>query len=115
MSRKLVVTKRQAIRDCKKIWKLVANGQAKSKFDALKKLPEMYNKYGIEHSYCPLCTYTEQFENRANQSCTLHCPFCIQYGYYCTGIGTGSKLPDRLYDYSANPVSFAKKILALKE
>jgi len=106
MPKKLFVTKRQAIRDCKKIWKLVAEGKATDKFDALRQLPDILYKY-FDFAQCPLCAYAYNKEGAETPSaCRKYCPYYLTYKAYCTSF---------YCSYTGNPIAFAKRILALKD
>jgi hypothetical protein len=99
---KLLVTKRQAIRDCKKIWRLVAEGKAKDKYDALNQLPDLYMKYKTEHNYCPLCTYAS---GKVYRDMCSACPYFCTYGFDCMAYP----------NFVDQAILFAQNILKLKE
>lgn len=101
MGKKLEFTKAEAIRDCKKIWKLVLRGDASSKSEALAQLPDLKSKYDCSMG-CPLCAYTDQFE----ESCEKHCPYFKKYNETCCG-------KDVTINYRGTPRSFAKRIKEL--
>lgn len=97
-------SKRQAIRDCKKLWRKVAEGKARDKYDALFLYPQFY-KYKNE---CPFCEYVKQkgFIGFHPTECVKPniCPLVQQTGHNC------------LYaDFITQPKEFEKIILALKE
>jgi len=105
MFRKLAITRKEAIIDCKTIWKLVADGIVDNKQEALYLLPTLHHKY-FDSSSCPLCAYSTQFEHRSFSSCIDHCPYYEQYGEYCQ---------DTLgVDWLLTPKEFAQRIMNLK-
>jgi len=99
MGKKLYVTKKQAIADCKTIWKLVLDKNLLSKREALNLLPEMDNKYPYEG--CPLCSYVDQFSHY--EACTRHCPYYAKYNRKCWDYPS----------YEENPQEFAKLVMEL--
>jgi len=90
------MTKREAIRECKRLWKeIVGSGLGKRKFlwetnEGKKWLDKGYD------SECPLCEY----DNAGCDDCPLH----LQYGESCTSLG-----------YSRNPKTFYEYVKGLKE
>ncbi len=103
--KELSVTKRQSIRDCKKIWKPVAEGKAKTKEEALSLMPDLKIKYSDYYS-CPLCAYViAKSGDIRYEDCSLYCSYYLTYEKYCEDYPS----------YDDNPVLFAQHIMKLKE
>jgi hypothetical protein len=97
MSRpKLIITKREAIRLSKKMWRLVLTGEAKDKSDA-------QDKSGVKY-HCALCTYERQFQYDKKE-CS-HCPLVVQLHTSCSTLK---------HHYMYQPVKFAKLVVKLKD
>ena len=95
MAKKLSITKHDAIRQCKEIWKLVLDGQARDKYEAC-------IKAGYRYRYlCPLCDYDAQF---GSNNCDK-CPLVTQLHTECMSIGT---------HFYNNPKAFAALVMKLK-
>ena len=90
------LTKREAIRECKRLWKeIVKSGLSKWRFlgsDA----GEKWRKKGYILD-CPLCGY-------AWTRCGTHCPLYLQYGKGC------DEMP-----YDTDPKAFYEYVKGLKE
>ena len=104
-----MLTKRQAIRECKRLWRTVLEGEAKEKYEALCFHPKFFEYENM----CPLCEYTQQLINHpvgVYQKCRAEniCPLVQQTGAACFG-------EDCVADYLDNPQLFAAVIMALKE
>lgn len=100
MSKKLILKQKEAIADCKLLWKFVSEGEAKNKYDALSLVePAFLIRY--PHSlHCPLCSYSQQF-NRRNCS---KCPYVKKYHTDCM---------DKKCSYDFTPIEFAKRVMDL--
>jgi hypothetical protein len=96
MGKKLIITKAQAIKNCKKIWKLVLEGKANTRDEAIDLLLD-----GNIHA-CPLCAYDMQF----NRNCS-HCPLITQL-HLIKGCCNEE------VNYHCHPVEFAKQVMKLK-
>lgn len=73
-----MLTKRQAIRECKKLWREIKKSGCKTKNDFLKTL---VGKKWLVKNYifnCPLCEYSTR--------CTLDCPLFVQYNKTCSDL-----------------------------
>lgn len=87
MTRKLKITKRQAIKECKELWELIAKDKLLcSKYEVIKK----YNlKIAAYRNECPLCEYVAQFETEGDHAgylnkfpgnlCLMFCPLCKKF------------------------------------
>jgi hypothetical protein len=72
MTKKLYITKKEAIKQCKQIWVLVLEGKVKNKAEANSIL-------GNNTSHCPLCQYVNQIlKERGEHSCIPYCPLYTQ-------------------------------------
>jgi len=91
------LTKKQAIAECKEVWKLVADGKAKDKDAALKLLEEsnplLYEKIINYQDTCPLCECG---------GCD-RCPYYEKYNLSC----------ESYPNYNQNPLEFAQNIMKL--
>lgn len=98
-AKKFTITKREAIRECKKIWKLVVDCKAENKYDAFEILygDRYINKWALD---CPLCEYVDNFDGR----CTK-CPLVVQLGGSCGFLGYNGQSGNR---------GFAKLVMKLK-
>ena len=94
----LEITRKQAIKDCKEIWSLVANGMAKDKFEAYTLVSESYRKRYGSASMCPFCRYTSQFKGKNCASC----PYVRKYKVNCMTSG---------FSYKWDPEEFARRIM----
>ena len=94
-----MLSRNEAIRDAKAIWRLVLEGNAETKYEALNQLPQIKAKKYRDS--CPLCAYGESM-NRVHV-CSV-CPYKRQFTY-CTSYPS----------YNIEPRLFAKNIMALKE
>ena len=101
------MTKRQAIRECKKLWRAVLDGRAKDKDEALDLFEFEKYTYG-----CPFCEYSIRKGvligslPEACQSMNV-CPLVQQTGWHCFYANK------RAYD--THPKDFAAIIMALKD
>lgn len=98
------MNKRQAIRDCKKLWRPVAEGKARNKPQALELHPEFHRCNGA----CPFCDYSLTSAEKKGIR-TLHCqecPLAQQTGWDCF---------EEWMDYRHYPQEFASVIMALKD
>lgn len=79
--RKLGLTKRDAIRECKKFWKDVKESRlSKRDFLLSERGKQWDSRYKLD---CPLCQYTSQF---GDIRC-IHCPLVTTYGDTCLHLG----------------------------
>ena len=85
---KYTITKRQAIRECKKMWKLITKS-CLGKYEWFKtdaSIP-FSNKYMHD---CPLCEYTNNLRIRSvntfDLACRPFCPLYIQLNEGCLGL-----------------------------
>lgn len=93
---------RQAVRDCKKLWRPVAEGVVQNKYVALKLHPEFKE---LRHE-CPFCHYAlNKTAERAILFCR-ECPLFQQTGWDC--------MHDWV-NFGDRPQEFASVIMALKE
>lgn len=102
-----MITKRQAIRECKKAWRLVLTGKAKDKGDILD-TPEFQHFLNYAAS-CPLCEYTSG-RKRADgeeKDCEKSCPLYTQLGHGCVYPSAAG--------YYLHPLAFAKEVMKLKD
>ena len=109
------LTKRQAIRECKRLWRLVAEGKAKDKNEAL----EIYPEFKTYAHTCPFCAYVSGIVgiDEATKgfrpiwcNASRFCPLVEQTGYRCF-----YNEEDDWLDYLYEPEAFASVIMALKE
>jgi len=96
------LTKREAIRECKRFWgEVIKSGLSKYRFllwtDSGKKWWDKgYN------SECPLCQYV--FGEPSDKECDTHCPLMLQYDMDCVELG-----------YASDPKAFYEYVKGLKE
>jgi hypothetical protein len=78
--------KREAIRECKRLWRAIENSGEKSKYDFL------YSKEGkiwLDKNLkwdCPLCNFSN-IKQRDDKNCLNNCPLVKQYGLDCCELG----------------------------
>ena len=75
MTRKLKITKKQAIKECKELWKRIYES-------GLQKHRYMETH---EHTSCPLCEYVMQFSYLTCRHCPLITKFnkgCVELNYF---------------------------------
>jgi hypothetical protein len=95
------LSRRQAVRDCKKVWRLVYYGKVANKLEALRLLPHLREKYRL-HAGCPLCALT----TLSVVTCLQACPYATKYGVNCMDVSC---------DYQVNHKEFAARIMKIKE
>lgn len=100
------ITKREAIRASKRIWRLVLTGDVKDKRGAIRRL-RLRDVYRFD---CPLCHYARPDEG---YDCS-ECPLVEQTGGGCLG-NRSICIPHGLFDHIREPQEFASLIMALKE
>lgn len=101
------LTKKQAIAECKEVWKPVAEGEAHSKDEALYLLKqnnrELYLKISDYYHQCPLCQYKRQFDEDM-EDCG-DCPYYQRYEYWCDD--------EEFSSYITAPQAFAQNVMKL--
>jgi hypothetical protein len=83
MTKKLHLTKRQAIKECKELW-AEAERSKQDKFIVFRRLFPEKNYFNS----CPLCEYSTQFVKPGSHllaKCSV-CPFITQLGYSCLSL-----------------------------
>lgn len=92
------LTKRQAIRECKKLWKEIKkSGLSKNQFLCSEEGAKWRNK-GYWAS-CPLCEYAIRADGRGRCD---RCPLVLQYGRKCDELGYslfGDLVPPEFFTY----------------
>lgn len=82
MIKKLELTKKQAIKECKELWEEIeASGLSKGEFLYSTKEGRRWRHKNYSCD-CPPCHFDKQF----NDDCT-HCPLVTKYGKDCYGLG----------------------------
>lgn len=85
--------KREAIRDCKRLWKeIVESGLQKREFFDTDAGIQWEEDNGYD---CPLCAYVGSHKDPL---CDVHCPLVLQYGKGCTELRFYSD-PAGFYEY----------------
>jgi len=81
MTKKLTITRKKAIAECKKLWEeIVASGLSKRDFLCT---PERGSWVYKEYQYnCPLCEYSRNFTGNC-----CHCPLAEKYLNNCFTLG----------------------------
>ncbi len=87
MTKKLTITKKKAISECKKLW-------AETEKSGLLKYPFLRSKEGAKwytknyRSSCPLCEYAYQVaRNNKDYTTCRYCPLVTQYNKECHVLG----------------------------
>jgi len=103
MTKKLSITRCQAILDTKKIWKSVDDGKAAAdKIDALilirRNEPDFYKKLYNMRCLCPLCEYTQSkigVSRSLSEGCRKYCPIVLKFNTHCYDGATSYKIIPR--------------------
>jgi hypothetical protein len=84
--------KREAIRECKRLWKAIEKSGL-SKVDFLNTIDGEIFKDKNYRAGCPLCDYSMQkgigFLTYRSKDCKKYCPLIEQYGHGCIALGYG--------------------------
>ena len=80
MTKKLIITKKEAIAKCKEMWKLIQDSNM-TKYEFLRHHPEWRNLYRYG---CSLCEYQNNFPK--DDDCE-HCPLMTKYHKSCVELG----------------------------
>ena len=94
MTKKLTITKKVAISECKKLWKEIEE-HGRSKYNFL--LHTLDGEKWMDKDYrssCPLCEYANQV-SRKKTTC-YSCPLYKQYGKYCWDFNYKDSTPEWL-------------------
>lgn len=92
-----VLTRQEAIRECKRLWKPSLKNPSLRKKDLL----ELYPKAKQYREGCPLCEYVSQ---QITINCRLYCPLYVQFRKGCGELC-----------FSTDAGAFARKVMKLKE
>ena len=109
------LTREEAIAQCKKLWSLVADYSARTKFEALDLLTKEDKMQFLKYPYkCPLCEYTgfrARLSDRAKIECCSECPY--QQKYYSDYEWFASCEEEDL-SWDVHPKKFAERIMKLE-
>lgn len=109
------LTREEAIAQCKKLWSLVANGDAYTKFEALDLLTKEDKMQFLKYLYkCPLCEYTgfhAGLSVHAKIECCSECPY--QQKYY-SDYELFASCEEEDLSWDAHPKKFAERIMKLE-
>ena len=84
MTKKLTLTKRKSISECKKLWKAIdKSGLLKYEYLHSEDGRKWYDKK--YHASCPLCEYAHQVSNKF--AMCGQCPLVTQYDKHCWELG----------------------------
>ena len=93
MTKRLTITKKGAISECKKLWKEIEE-HGRGKYNFLFHTPDGEKWADKDYrSSCPLCEYAHQLAKSSEASCH-NCPLWKQYGKYCWHFNYKSGTPE---------------------